>query len=185
MFHLKTAALSPYCLTDDLPRIRTGTAQNREGIKMTAIADVLRDAGSRLVFWLILALVLVIDIVGYLVAHRAGVGSSSIGEAGKVVHDWTPTGRIDFAGPTMDATATDTPASFYLQAEDIRFLVSFSGIERKEVRGRKATLNEAKRVVNIFHRQMPEGSNRPTNITSLPLVSSTHGATENAAKSEG
>jgi hypothetical protein len=54
----------------------------------------------------------------------------------------------------MDESAADVPAAFYLQAEDIRLLISFSGIERKEIRWRKATLNEAKRVVNIFHRQM-------------------------------
>jgi hypothetical protein len=54
----------------------------------------------------------------------------------------------------MDAGAADAPASFYLQAEDVRFLISFSGIERKELRWRKATLNEAKRVVTVFHRHV-------------------------------
>ena len=77
-----------------------------------------------------------------------------------MVHDWLPTGRIDFAGPSMDADAVDTPASFLLQAEDIRLLVSLSGIERKEIRWRKATLSEAKRVVNVFHRQMAKESDR-------------------------
>jgi hypothetical protein len=152
---------------------------------MTAISDALRDAGASPVFWLVLALVLVIAVVGYLVARRAGVGPSSMGEAGKVVHDWAPTGRIDFAGPSMDATTADTPASFYLQAEDIRFLVSFSGIERKEIRWRKATLNEAKRVVNIFHRQMADGSDRPTENASPATASSVESATENGAKGEG
>jgi hypothetical protein len=152
---------------------------------MTSISDALRDAGASPVFWLVLALVLVIATVGYLVARRAGAGSSSMGEAGKVVHDWTPTGRIDFAGPSMDATAADTPASFYLQAEDIRFLVSFSGIERKEIRWRKATLNEAKRVVNIFHRQMAVGSDRPTESASPAAASTDEPATENAVKGDG
>ena len=151
---------------------------------MTVISDALLAAGTSPVFWLVLALVLVIAIVGYLVARRAGVGPSSRGEAGKVVHDWAPTGRIDFAGPSMDATAADTPALFYLQAEDIRFLVSFSGIERKEIRWRKATLNEAKRVVNIFHRQMADGSDRRTESASLAVASS-GGATDESAKGEG
>jgi hypothetical protein len=53
----------------------------------------------------------------------------------------------------MDESAAEVPADFYLQAEDMRLLISFSGIERKEIRWRKATLNEAKRVVNVFHRQ--------------------------------
>jgi hypothetical protein len=85
-----------------------------------------------------------------------------------VVHDWTSTGRIDFVCPSMDATAAETPASFYLQAEDIRLLLSFSGIERKEIRWRKATLNEAKRVMNICHRQMAKDSNLPTEGNSQP-----------------
>ena len=147
---------------------------------MTSISDALRDAGASPVFWLVLALVLVIATVGYLVARRAGAGSSSMGEAGKVVHDWTPTGRIDFAGPSMDATAADTPASFYLQAEDIRFLVSFSGMERKEIRWRKATLNEAKRVVNIFHRHMAKDSENAS-----PATASSERARENATNGEG
>jgi hypothetical protein len=83
-----------------------------------------------------------------------------------------PTGRIDFAGPSMDVNTTDTPASFYLQAEDKRLLISFSGIERKEIRWRKATLNEAKRVVNIFHRQMAKGSDRITENTTSATASS-------------
>jgi hypothetical protein len=147
---------------------------------MTSILDALRDAGASPVFWLVLALVLVMAIVGYLVARRTGAGSPPMGEAGKVVHDWTPTGRIDFAGPSMDATAADTPASFYLQAEDIRFLVSFSGIERKEIRWRKATLNEAKRVVNIFHRQMAKESENAS-----PATASPERARENATNGEG
>ena len=147
----------------------------------TSISDALRDAGTSPVFWLVLAAVLVIAIVGYLVARRTGVGSPSAGEAGKVINDWTPTGRIDFAGPSMDATAADTPASFYLQAEEIRLLVSFSGIERKEIRWRKATLNEAKKVVNVFHRQLASKTGR----ASPPAASPSEGMTEDAAKGEG
>jgi hypothetical protein len=130
---------------------------------MIPISDALRYAGESPVFWLALAMVLVIATVGYIATVRAPKGgSTSAGEAGRVVHDWTPTGRIDFVGPSMDATAAETPAPFYLQAEDIRLLLSFSGIERKEIRWRKATLNEAKRVMNIFHRQMAKDSDRPT-----------------------
>jgi hypothetical protein len=118
----------------------------------TSLSDMLRDAGASQIFWLGLAIVLVISIVGYLVTRRSRLGPSSTGESGRVLQDWTPTGRIDFAGPSMDASVADKPALFYLQAEDIRRLVSLSGIERKEIRWRKATLNEAKIVVNIFHR---------------------------------
>jgi len=151
---------------------------------MTSISDALRDAGASSVFWLGLGIVLIIAIVGF-VLSRARAGSASVGEAGKVVHDWTPTGRIDFAGPPMDATAADTPASYYLQAEDIRLLVSFSGIERKEIRWRKATLNEAKRVVTVFHRQMTKGADRPTEGDSPVAAPSGERMTQDPAKGEG
>jgi hypothetical protein len=147
----------------------------------TSIADALRDAGASPVFLLGLAAALVIAIVGYLVARRAGLGSPTPGETGKVIHDWTPTGRIDFAGPSMDATAADTPASFYLQAEEIRLLVSLSGIERKEIRWRKATLTEAKRVVQVFHRQLASKTGNASPAAAPP----SEGMTEDAAKGEG
>src|ERR1019366_4041475 len=58
------------------------------------------------------------------------------------------------------------------QAEDIRLLVSFSGIERKEIRWRKATLKEAKRVVFTFHQQMakaPDGNAEKAEPTAPPV----------------
>lgn len=117
------------------------------------ISDALRNVGSSPLFLIGLAAILVIAVIGYLVTRRAMAGSSTSSEHGKVIHDWMPTGRIDFAGPSMDPSSAETPASFYLQAEDIRLVVSFSGIERREMRWRKATLNEAKRVVHVFHQQ--------------------------------
>jgi hypothetical protein len=147
----------------------------------TSLSDALRDAGASPVFWLALAAVLIIAIVGYLVARRGGVGAPGASDVGKVISDWTPTGRIDFAGPSMDATTGDTPASFYLQAEDVRLLVSFSGIERKEIRWRKATLSEAKKVVQVFHRQL---ASRTENAPPSAAPAS-EGTTEAAAKGEG
>jgi hypothetical protein len=82
----------------------------------------------------------------------------------------------------MDASNADTPASFHLQAEDIRLLVSFSGIERKEIRWRKATLKEAKRVVFTFHQQMakaPDGNAEKVPSKALP---SDRGGAENIIK---
>jgi hypothetical protein len=125
------------------------------------ISDALRDAGSSSIFWIGLAVVLALAVTGYLLTRRAAADPSVAVEQGsRVIHDWRPTGRIDFAGPSMNADDVDTPASFFLQAEDIRMLVSLSGIERKEIRWRKATLSEAKRVVNIFHRQMGKEPDR-------------------------
>jgi hypothetical protein len=125
------------------------------------ISNILQDAGSSSIFWIGLSVVLIVAVAGFLVTRRfAATSPSGTAEQGRVIHDWIPTGRIDFAGPSMDASNVDTPASFYLQAEDVRLLVSFSGIERKEIRWRKATLTEAKRVVNIFHRQMAKEPDR-------------------------
>jgi hypothetical protein len=118
------------------------------------MSNILWDASSSSIFWIVLATVLIVAVVGYIVARRASADPTVATETAKIAQDWLPTGRIDFAGPSMDESAADVPAAFYLQAEDIRLLISFSGIERKEIRWRKATLNEAKRVVNIFHRQM-------------------------------
>src|ERR1017187_3873928 len=118
------------------------------------MSNMLQDAGSSSIFWIMLAAVLIVAVVGYILSRRASADPSVSTETGRIVQDWAPTGRIDFAGPSMDESASDVPAAFYLQAEDIRLLISFSGIERKEIRWRKATLNEAKRVVHIFHRQL-------------------------------
>jgi LPXTG-motif cell wall-anchored protein len=78
-----------------------------------SMADTLRDAGSSSIFWFALAIILVLAIAGYFLARRANAHSTAIGDGAKVVQDWVPTGRIDFAGPSMDATNADTPASFY------------------------------------------------------------------------
>jgi hypothetical protein len=147
---------------------------------VSTISDALRDAGTSPIFWIGLAIVLVIAVVGLLVFRREQAVLSSNGEAGTVVHDWTSTGRIDFAAPSLDTSAANTPASFYLQVEEIRVLRSFSGIERKEIRWRRATLNEATMVVNCFHRQLAKETGRAIEPV-LPAVSSGNGATETAA----
>jgi hypothetical protein len=151
---------------------------------VSTISDALRDAGTSSIFWIGLAIVLVIAVVGLLVSRREQAVQSPTGEAGTVVHDWTSTGRIDFAAPSLDTSAADTPASFYLQVEEIRVLRSFSGIERKEIRGRKATLNEATMVVNCFHRQLVKETGRTIEMA-LAAASSGNGVTENAARGEG
>jgi hypothetical protein len=152
---------------------------------MTSISDTLRDAGSASMFWIVLGIVLVVAIVGYIVSRRAKADPSLAGDDLKIAHDWIPTGRIDFGGHSMADGAPDRPASFYLQAEDIRLLVSFSGIERKEIRWRNATPSEAKRVVNIFHRQMAKEADRTTESALPAAASSGEDKTENVAKGEG
>jgi hypothetical protein len=63
----------------------------------------------------------------------------------KQQNGWTPTGRIDFLNPQSD--------NFILQAEDTRIVDSMGGVEHREIRWRKATLDEAKTVVVAYHSQ--------------------------------
>jgi hypothetical protein len=59
---------------------------------------------------------------------------------------WSPTGRIDF----IDRQSS---GDFVLQVEDTRIADSVSGVEHREIRWRKATLDEAKRVIVAYHAQ--------------------------------
>ena len=59
---------------------------------------------------------------------------------------WTPTGRIDFAD-------LGSNGGFILQVEDSRLVESIGGVEHREIRWRRATLEEAKRVVLNYHSQ--------------------------------
>jgi len=60
--------------------------------------------------------------------------------------DWTPTGRIDLSDP-------QSIGNFILQAEETRTIDSMGGVEHREIRWRKATLDEAKTVVVAYHAQ--------------------------------
>jgi hypothetical protein len=65
---------------------------------------------------------------------------------------WIPTGRIDFSGPTD--TEPNAIGTFLLQAEDTRVVNSIGGVDHREIRWRRATLNEAKKVVMTYHLQL-------------------------------
>jgi hypothetical protein len=58
--------------------------------------------------------------------------------------DWTLTGRIDFA-------ASDALAELVLEVEEIWTSLSPSGVEHREIRWRRATLPEAKMVLESYH----------------------------------
>ena len=148
------------------------------------MSNILSDANSSSIFWIGLAIILIVSVAGYIVARRAGSDPAVTSETAKIVQDWIPTGRIDFAGPSIDESASDVPAAFFLQAEEIRLLISLSGIERKEIRWRKATLNEAKRVVNIFHRQLEKKVDAAAEIAPTAAVSAAEDA-KDIAKGEG
>ena len=59
---------------------------------------------------------------------------------------WTPTGRVDFIDP-------QSTGNLVLQAEDTQIVDSIGGVEHREIRWRKATLDEAKTVVVAYHAQ--------------------------------
>ena len=59
---------------------------------------------------------------------------------------WTPTGRIDFVDP-------QSKGDFVLQVEETRIVDTMGGVEHREIRWRKATLNEAKTVLVSYHAQ--------------------------------
>ena len=129
----------------------------------------LADAAASAVFWIVLVTILLIAVAGYVLRRRrVELFPAPATDNSKIIQDWLPTGRIDFTGPSLDPSAADTPASFYLQAEEMRLLISMSGIERREIRWRKATLNEAKRIVSVFHRQLPKSPLRAVEKEPLP-----------------
>lgn len=59
---------------------------------------------------------------------------------------WTPTGRIDFVDGGSD--------NFILQAEDTQTVDSIGGVEHRQIRWRKATLDEARAVVAAYHARL-------------------------------
>jgi hypothetical protein len=98
-------------------------------------------------FTIVLAILLTI-------AHRQTVRKVKKSQEG----GWSPTGRIDFAGPSEGDP--DTSGSFLLQAEDMRVVRGIGVIDHHEIRWRKATLNEAKRVVSSYHAQLAAAAAR-------------------------
>ena len=99
---------------------------------------------SNQLLWFGGAAVLVL-LAGVFAAYRL-YKSKPHGATPKQLDGWTPTGRIDFLNPP----STD---NFILQAEDTRIVDSMGGVEHREIRWRKATLDEAKAVVVAYHAQ--------------------------------
>src|SRR5215813_6542663 len=59
---------------------------------------------------------------------------------------WTPTGRIDLADP-------QSVGALGLEVEETRISMSPTGVEHREIRWRRATLPEAKMVLESYHAQ--------------------------------
>jgi hypothetical protein len=60
--------------------------------------------------------------------------------------DWTLTGRIDFAN-------SQSLGAFVLEMEETRISISPSGVEHRAFRWRRATLPEAKMIIQFYHAQ--------------------------------
>ncbi len=99
---------------------------------------------SNQLLWLAAAAVLVL-LAGLLAAYRL-YKSKPHNAISKQDGGWIPTGRIDFLNP-------QSTADFILQAEDTQIVDSVGGVEHREIRWRKATLDEAKTVVVAYHAQ--------------------------------
>ena len=73
--------------------------------------------------------------------------------------DWTLTGRIDFAD-------SQSVGALVLEVEETRISISPSGVEHGEIRWRRATLPEAKMVIESYHAQQ----NLPMSATFAPTA---------------
>jgi hypothetical protein len=105
--------------------------------------DNLRDTIAHQWLWLGAAgvlVALVVLFVGYSFLRKSRPSDAMPGDE----HGWSPTGRIDFSDPQANGF-------FLLQAEDTRLVHSIAGVERRESRWRKATLDEAKAVAAAYH----------------------------------
>ena len=107
-----------------------------------AIANQWLWLGAAVFFGILLVLLAVYNV------HRSKLRDARSDQHG----GWSPTGRIDFAGPTE--SGPDAIGNFLLQAEDTRIVNSIGGVDHHEIRWRKATLNEAKKVVLAYHAQL-------------------------------
>ena len=86
--------------------------------------------------------------------------------------EWTPTRRIDLADPEL-------AGSFVLEVEESRISTSPTGVEHREIRWRRATLPEAKVVLESYHAQQNlamSATFAPT--TSVGTKRNVHGQTD-------
>jgi hypothetical protein len=97
--------------------------------------------------WFIAAVVLVVLVVlGGMVTANKFYKSKPYEPVEHKQDGWTATGRVDF----IDLQST---GNFVLQAEDTRVVDGIGGVDHREIRWRRATLDEARTVVIAFHAQ--------------------------------
>ena len=95
--------------------------------------------------WFGAAAVAFIVAVGSFIALKPKPKRRTAGDAAEKM-GWTLTGRIDLADP-------QSVGALVLEVEETRISVSPSGVEHREIRWRRATLSEAKLVLESYHAQ--------------------------------
>ena len=95
--------------------------------------------------WFGAAAVVFIVAVGSFIALKPKTKRQTAGDAAERM-GWTLTGRIDLADP-------QSVGALVLEVEETRISESPSGVEHREIRWRRATLPEAKTVLESYHAQ--------------------------------
>ena len=97
--------------------------------------------------WFAAAAAVLAIVVGLLVLLKPN-SKRQLNEAGSTTNNkgWVLTGRIDFVDPHSNG-------ELVLQVEETQTVNSPGGVEHREIRWRKATLDEAKAVLVSYHAQ--------------------------------
>jgi hypothetical protein len=94
--------------------------------------------------WFAAAGAVLVAAIGYLVVTRPRSPRLVDSNAAVDRMGWAATGRIDF-------TDFNQLGKFVLQAEEMRIAVGSTGVQRREVRWRSATIDEAKMVLESYN----------------------------------
>ncbi len=123
------------------------------------------------------AAALAVGVLGLMLSRRKRPQPQSCEAAA----DWRPTGKIDFA---------ENAGTYYLQSEEYRLFQSLSDTKRVEVRWRRATLEEAKRVASLNNTRaaildlaLPEPIRRPPPAPTPPHEELSQAGTHTPASS--
>jgi hypothetical protein len=83
---------------------------------------------------------------GLLLAIKPKSKGQEITDAAADKMEWAPTGRIDFSDCNADGR-------LMLQVEETRSTIGSTGLERREIRWRNATVSDANKVLELYHAQ--------------------------------
>ena len=94
--------------------------------------------------WFAAAGAVLVAAIGFLIATRPRSPRLVDSNAAADRMGWTATGRVDF-------TDSNRLGKFVLQVEETRMAVGSTGVERREIRWRSATIDEAKMVLESYN----------------------------------